>query len=166
MEEPAMAKTNQISVFLPNTPGELLKLCDHLKSENVNILAISIQNAKDYVEELYRARERSGRRIVLAESYRGVLRESSDYSVIRLVVDQPKEAEEILHRAEYAVDIEPVICLTLTNKPGVLGEVAGKFAQANINIDYVYGSVMKDAKESLFVVHIPDIDKGLGLLKE
>ena len=77
-----MAETNQISVFLPNTPGELLKLCDHLKGEKVNILAISIQNAKDYVEELFKARERSGRRIVLAENYRGVLRESSDYSVI------------------------------------------------------------------------------------
>lgn len=161
-----MARTDQISVFLPNTPGELLKLCDHLKRENVNILAISIQNAKDYVEELFKARERSGRRIVLAESYRGVLRESSDYSVIRLLVDQPEKAENVLHNAEYSVDVEPVICLTLTNKPGVLGEVAGRFAQADINIDYVYGSAMEDAKESIFVAHIPDIEKGLSLFED
>jgi hypothetical protein len=166
MEEKTMAKTKQISVFLPNTPGELLKLCDYLKGENANILAISIQNARDYVEELFKARERTGRRIVLEESYRGVLRESSDYSVIRLVVEQPEKAEKILRSAEYTVDIEPVICLTLKNKPGALGEVAGKFAQANINIDYVYGSVMEDAKESLFVVHIPDIEKGLGLFED
>jgi hypothetical protein len=161
-----MAKTNQISVFLPNTPGELLKLCNHLKGENTNILAISIQNARDYVEELFKARERSGRRIVLAESYRGVLRESSDFSVIRLVVDQPEKAEKILQDAEYTVDVEPVICLTLRNKPGVLGEVAGKFAQANMNIDYVYGSVMGDAAQSIFVLHIPDIENGLHLFKD
>ncbi len=160
-----MAKTNQISVFLPNTPGELLKLCDHLKGENVNILAISIQNAKDYVEELFKARERSGRRIVLAENYRGVLRESSDYSVIRLVVDQPEKAEKILRNADYAVDIEPVICIRLTNKPGVLGEIAGKFAHARINIDYVYGSAMETATESIFVIHIPDIEKGLSVFE-
>ncbi len=160
-----MPRINQISVFLPNTPGELLKLCDHLKRENINILAISIQNAKDYVEELYKARERSGRRMVLAESYRGVLRESSDYSVIRLVVDQAEKAEKTLVNAEYSVDVEPVICLTLANRPGVLGEVAGKFAEAKINIDYVYGSVMGDAEESIFVVHIPDIEKGLGLFE-
>ncbi len=165
MEEPTMPKRNQISVLLPNTPGELLKLCEHLEGENINILAISIQNAKDYVEELFKARERSGRRIVLAESYRGVLRESSDYSVIRLLVDQPEKAEKVLHDAEYTVDTEPVICLTLTNKPGVLGEVAGRFASANINIDYVYGSVLEDAEKSLFVVHIPDIEKGLSLFK-
>lgn len=166
MEEPIVAKTNQISVFLSNTPGELLKLCDHLKRENLNILAISIQNARDYVEELFKARERIGRRIVLAESYRGVLRESSDYSVIRLVVDQPEKAEKALTRAEYAVDVEPVICITLSNKPGVLGEIAGKFAQADINIDYVYGSVLEGAKESIFVIHIPDIEKGLPLFEE
>ena len=158
-----MAKTNQISVFLPNTPGELLKLCDHLSGENINILAISIQNAKDYVEELFKARERSGRRIVLAQNYRGVLRESSDYSVIRLVLDQPERAERILQNASYAVDVEPVICIRLKNEPGVLGEIAGKFAQANINIDYVYGSAQEEAQESIFVVHVPDIEKGLGL---
>jgi hypothetical protein len=159
-----MGKTNQISVFLPNTPGELLKLCDYLKGENVNILAISIQNARDYVEELFKARERSGRRMVLAENYRGVLRESSDYSVIRLVVDQPGEAERILQDAEYTVDVEPVICVRLSNTPGVLGEIAGKFAEASINIDYIYGSAMEDAKESIFVIHIPKIDEGLPLI--
>jgi hypothetical protein len=158
-----MAVTNQISVFLPNTPGELLKLCDHVRSKNVNILAISIQNAKDYVEELFKARERSGRRIVLAENYRGVLRESSDYSVIRLVVDQPEHTEKVLRNAEYAVDVEPVICVRLRNKPGVLGEIAGKFSEANINIDYVYGSAMEEAEESLFVIHISDIERGMRL---
>lgn len=101
--------------------------------------------------------------MVLAESYRGVLRESSDYSVIRLIVDQPERAEQILRLAEYAIDIEPVICLTLAHEPGVLGEIAGKFAEANINIDYVYGSALDDAQKSLFVVHIPDIEKGVSL---
>ena len=47
-----------------------------------------------------------------------------------------------------------------------LGEIAGKFAEAQINIDYVYGSVMGDAEESIFVVHIPDIERGLSLFEE
>jgi hypothetical protein len=161
-----MAKTEQLSVFLPNTPGELLKLCNYLKEETINILAISIQNAKDYVEELFRARERSGRRIVLAESYRGVLRESSDYSVIRLVVDQPERGEQALLAADYAVDVEPVIYVRVANKPGALGEIAGRLTKADINIDYVYGSAMEEADESIFVLHVPDIEKGLGLFED
>ena len=47
-----MEKRTQISVILTNAPGELSKLCDVLRAANVNILAMSIQNAKDSVKEL------------------------------------------------------------------------------------------------------------------
>jgi hypothetical protein len=161
-----MARMKQLSVFLPNAPGELEKLCQHLKAASLNILAISIQNAKNYVEELLRARERSGRRMVLEASYRGVLKESSETSIIRLVVADPEQAERVLRDAGYALDIEPVIGVVLANRPSVLGEVAGKFAQASINIDYVYGSVMDDAEASIFVIHVQDIDRGVALCED
>jgi hypothetical protein len=161
-----MARVNQLSVFLLNAPGELQKLCEHLKGASVNILAISIQNAKNYVEELFRARERSGRRVVLEASYRGVLKESADYSVIRLVVAQPEPAEAVLREAGYTLDIEPVIGVVLPNRPSMLGEIAAKFAQASLNIDYVYGSVMERAEASVFVIHVPDIAKGLELCQD
>jgi len=80
-----MEKRTQLSVILNNTPGELSKLCDVLKASYINILAISIQNAKDFVKELYKMREKTGRRIALAESYRGILKDSSDYSLIRFL---------------------------------------------------------------------------------
>jgi hypothetical protein len=76
-------------VILTNAPGELAKLCDVLKAANVNILAMSIQNAKDSVKELYNMREKTGRKIAFAESYRGILKDSSDYSLIRLLADKP-----------------------------------------------------------------------------
>ena len=44
------------------------------------------------------------------------------------------------------------------NQPGVLGRVAKKLGEANVNIDYIYGSAMEDAKESIFVVHIAESD--------
>lgn len=161
-----MPRIDQLSVFLPNSPGELRKLCGHLGEADVNILAISIQNAKDYVEELFTARERSGRRLVLAESYRGVLRESSDYSVIRLIVDRPKDGREILLSAAYTVDVEPVICLYLTHRAGVLGIVSDRLATAGINIDYVYGSATDTAGKALFVLHVPDLDAAMELFDE
>ncbi len=89
-----MERRTQLSVILNNAPGELSKLCDVLKTAEVNILAMSIQNAKDSVKELYNMREKTGRRIALAESYRGILKDSSDYSLIRLLVDRPDEAEK------------------------------------------------------------------------
>jgi hypothetical protein len=151
-------KKTQLSVILANTPGELSKLCDVLKASNVNILAMSIQNAKDSVKELYHMREKTGRRIALAESYRGILKDSSDYSLIRILVDKPAEAEKTLVKANHLIDKEYVLVFKLANQPGMLGNVARRFGEANVNIDYIYGSAMEDAEESIFVVHIAESD--------
>jgi len=151
-------KRKQLSVVLNNAPGELAKLCDVLKGANVNILAMSIQNAKDAVKELYKIRERTRRRIALAESYRGILKDSSDYSLIRLLVDKPEEAERALLGADHMVDVEPILVFKLVNRPGMLGEVARRFSTAQINIDYIYGSAMEEGDEAIFVLHIAEVD--------
>jgi len=153
-----MEKKTQISVILTNAPGELAKLCDVLKAANVNILAMSIQNAKDSVKELYNMREKTGRRIALAESYRGILKDSSDYSLIRLYVDKPEEAEKVLLDANHLVDTEPILVFRLVNQPGMLGRVAKRFGEAKVNIDYIYGSAMEEEKEAIFLVHIAETD--------
>ena len=153
-----MEKKTQLSVILANAPGELSKLCDVLKGSNVNILAMSIQNAKDSVKELYNMREKTGRRIALAESYRGILKDSSDYSLIRILVDKPAEAEEVLVKASHLIDRDYVLVFRLANQPGMLGNVAKRFGEANVNIDYIYGSALEDANESIFVVHIAESD--------
>jgi hypothetical protein len=145
-------------VILTNTPGELSKLCDVLEASSVNILAMSIQNAKDSVKELYNMREKTGRRIALAESYRGILRDSSDYSLIRIVVDKPTEAEKALVKANHLIDRDHVFVFRLANRPGMLGTVAKRLGEANVNIDYIYGSAMGDADESIFFVHIAESD--------
>ncbi|MCJ7747063.1 MAG: ACT domain-containing protein [Desulfobacterales bacterium] len=153
-----MEKQTQFSVILNNAPGELSKLCDVLKASNINILGMSIQNAKDSVKELYKMREKTGRRIALAESYRGILKDSSDYSLIRLLVDQPIEAEKVLLKANHLLDKEPILVFRLVNQPGILGRVAKRFGETNINIDYIYGSAMEDGKESIFIVHVAEAD--------
>lgn len=153
-----MEKKTQLSVILTNTPGELSKLCDVLKVANINILGMSIQNAKDAVKELYNMREKTGRRIALAESYRGILKDSSDYSLIRLLADRPVDAEKTLLKANHLVDRDQVLVFRLVNQPGILGRVAKRFSEANVNIDYIYGSVMEKAEESIFIVHIAESD--------
>jgi len=155
-----MERKIQLSVILTNAPGELAKLCDVLKVENVNILAMSIQNAKDSVKELYNMREKTGRRIALAESYRGILKDSSDYSLIRLLVDKATEAEKALVKSNHLIDKDQVLVFRLVNQPGILGRVAKRIGEANVNIDYIYGSAMEDANESIFVVHIEESDLG------
>lgn len=153
-----MEKRTQLSVILTNAPGELSKLCDVLKDAGINILAMSIQNAKDSVKELFRIREKTHRRIALAESYRGILKDSADYSLIRLLVDREKEAEQILLKKKYLFDTEPILVFKLINQPGMLCRVAKRFGEAKINIEYIYGSAMEEAKDAIFIAGIAESD--------
>lgn len=161
-----MIKGTQLSAFVKNNPGELWRLCDVIRKVGINILAMSIQNAKDYVMELFRAREKTGRRIAPAANYASILKDSEEYSVIRLVVDQPEKAKKAMADENYIFDLSPVLLITLDNRPGTLGELAGRFARANINIDYVYGSAKEKDEKAVFIVHIEDIEEGMRLLKE
>ena len=153
-----MEKRTQLSVILTNAPGELSKMCDVLKEAGINILAMSIQNAKDSVKELFNMREKTGRRIALAESYRGILKDSSDYSLIRILVDKPAEAEKVLAMAKHLLYTDPILVFKLVNQPGMLGRVAKRFGEAQVNIDYIYGSAVEDNSEAMFVVHIAESD--------
>ena len=161
-----MIQGTQLSAFVKDHPGELWKLCDVIRREGVNILAMSIQNAKYYVMELYRARERTGRRIAPAVNYQSIIKDSEEYSVIRLVVDQPEKAQKALASENYIFDLSPVLLVTLENRPGTLGELAGRLSRARVNIDYVYGSAKEDDDSAVFILHVQNIDEAMRLLEE
>jgi hypothetical protein len=73
-------------------------------------------------------------------------------------VDKSKEGEKALVKAKYLLDKDHVLVFKLVNQPGMLGKVAKRIGEVHVNIDYIYGSAMEDAKESIFVVRIAEID--------
>ena len=59
----------EISLFMKNEPGELGKLATMFGKEKINIDALTIQDASAYVQELFKARGKSLKRIASAASY-------------------------------------------------------------------------------------------------
>ena len=161
-----MKKDKQLSVFLKNVPGELGRFADLMGGSNINILAMFIQNAADYVQEMFKARGKSIKRTASAASYGSVIKEAKEYSLIRVVVDQTEKALEILKRARYWVNTSEVLVARLDNRPGKLANVSRRFGAANININYVYGSGISDAETAIYIFHVPDVDAALKSLSE
>jgi hypothetical protein len=156
----------EISLFLENIPGELGKLATILSEEGINIDALTIQDASKYVQELFKARGKSLKRIAPAASYGSMQKDSADYALIRLLVSQTDKTIDLLSRSEYVFDIMPVIALEIENRPGTLAEMAKKFGQEGININYVYGSALPDGKKSLFIFCPEDIDLAAKIFKD
>ena len=148
----------EISLFLKNQPGELGRLATLLGEEGVNIDAMTIQDASAYVRELFKARGKSLKRIASSASYNSMRKDSADFALIRLLVDQTDKAMDLLSKHEYIFDIMPVIAVHLDNQPGQLAALATKFGEEGININYVYGSVAGQDAKCLLVFCPEDID--------
>jgi hypothetical protein len=155
----------EISLFLRNAPGELGKLASTLSEAGINIDAMTIQDASEYVQALFRGRGKSLKRIAPAASYGSMQKDSADYALIRLLVDHTDRAVDLLSKADYLFDIMPVIALEIDNKPGTLAEMAKKFGEDGININYVYGSALPGADKSLFVFCPEDIELAARIFK-
>lgn len=148
----------EISLFLKNEPGQLGKLAALLSGAGINIDALMIQDASGYVKELFEARGKSLQRIASVASYNSMRKDSADFALIRLLADQTDKAVDMLSKHDYVFDTMPVIATRLENKPGTLADIAGKFGERGININYVYGSVSGPDDKCLFVFCPEDIE--------
>jgi len=153
----------EISLFLKNIPGELGKLSKTLSQAGINIDALTIQDASQYVQELFRARGKSLKRIAPAASYGSMRKDSAEFALIRLLVDQTDKAVDLLAKGDYIFDVMPVIALTIDNKPGTLSKMAETFGKKEININYVYGSALPGGEKSLFIFSPEDIEEAAKL---
>lgn len=155
----------EISLFLKNVPGELAKLAAMMAGRNINIDALMIQDASSYVQALFQARGKSLKRIASVASYNSMRKDSAQFALVRLLVDQTDKAIDLLSKNDYIFDIMPVIVIELENKPGTLAEITDRLGKEKININYVYGSVPPRGKKCLFIVCPEDIDLAAKIFK-
>jgi len=64
--------------------------------------------------------------------------ENADFGILRLIVNDPERAKEVLNQHGFAVSLTDVICLECNNKPGTLADDLALLSKNNIFIDYMY----------------------------
>ena len=155
----------EISLFMKNAPGELGRFANLLGDSGINIDALTIQDASAYVQELFRARGKSLKRIASAASYNSMRKDSAQFALVRALVSDTDKAVDLLSQNDYLFDIMPVIALQLENTPGELAKISTKFGEEGININYVYGSASSTDEKYLFVFCPEDIEQAAKIFK-
>jgi hypothetical protein len=107
LEGQGFPTVRQISVFLDNRVGQLLRMTQLLEKHNVSILALSVDD-------------------------------SVDYAVVRLLTDDPDQAEKFFQEAGFAISITELLVVRLpATKRGLL-TVWSSLLSSEINISYAY----------------------------
>ena len=64
--------------------------------------------------------------------------ETSDYGVLRLIVNKPHEASAVLLEHGFVLSMTPVTIVAVPDEPGGLAKVLNILSDANIDIEYMY----------------------------
>jgi hypothetical protein len=76
---------------------------------------------------------------------------------IRLVAAPHAAAKKVLDTMRLSYREEDAIALRITDRPGALGKVTRKLADAGINVMYAYGSIVKGEQRALIILGVSDV---------
>ena len=124
----------QISIFLENKCGRLVKVTQVLGTYDINIRALTIAD-------------------------------TSDFGILRLIVDKPEEALEVLKKEGFMASPTEVIAVEVPDTPGGLARVLEYLEEADINIEYLYSFVEKPDQDALILMRVEDSGKAMEILK-
>lgn len=83
---------------------------------------------------------------------------------VRILATPLPAAKKVLDTLKMPYEEQAVVTVHVTDRPGALGRITRKLADAGINIDYTYGSIVRDADRALIVLGVSDPDKAAKLL--
>lgn len=90
--------------------------------------------------------------------------DTNEFGIVRLVVDDPEKALEVLKKEGFIAKSSKVIAVEPTDKPGSLNEIFKVMGENDINIEYIYSFVMRKHEMPYVVFKVDNQDKALEVL--
>jgi hypothetical protein len=117
----------EVSVFLENKIAHFERITGILKSENINIRSMTLNNILH------------------------------GWGVLNLLVDQPEKAYRVLSEKGNSVALREVVALEMKDETGGLDELLVKISRAGIHIENAYSRLITENKLAILVIEVPDV---------
>jgi len=128
----------QVSVAIPDRPGELARTVKSLGNREVDIKALYLSRTNGEVPE----------------------------GKVRMIVTNPALAMQALQDEGLKPVEEDVVVAALDDQPGGLAQVLDVLQAADINVEYAYGFVSRDVRRALSILGVVDRAKAREVLKQ
>lgn len=94
------------------------------------------------------------------------LADTSDFGILRLIVQDPEKAKRILEENNFIVKIIDVIGVELDDTPGGLASVLKTLNDNNINLEYIYAFTHEKTEKAILLLQSTDLNLLAKVLKE
>jgi hypothetical protein len=92
--------------------------------------------------------------------------DTADFGVVRLIVNDPNRACDILRANGFMVTMTDVLAVEVPDKPGGLAYILEILQKARLNIEYLYAFVEKRSDNALVIFRLEDIDTAFKVFEE
>lgn len=87
--------------------------------------------------------------------------DTADFGILRIVVDDPERAVEILNKEGVVAKVSKVIAVEPEDKPGSLNQIFTILRDADINIEYIYSFIMRKKEMPYVVLKVDQQEKAV-----
>ena len=94
------------------------------------------------------------------------LADTSDFGVLRLLVDDTEKARQELKNNGFTVGKTNVVAVEVPDRPGGLHRILTLFYKANINVEYMYAFVRSSGDNAVMIFRIEKEEEAIHLLRE
>jgi hypothetical protein len=92
--------------------------------------------------------------------------DTAEFGILRLIVDQPDRAREVLMNEGIIVRISDVLAVAMDDAPGGAVGILHLLSEAGLNIEYMYACVGKQTGKAIMIVRTNDIDLAEQILRQ
>ncbi|MBQ9994656.1 MAG: ACT domain-containing protein [Clostridia bacterium] len=92
--------------------------------------------------------------------------DTSDFGILRLIVDRPDEAKELLSSKGLTVSLTDVIAVSIADKPGEFARVLRVLFVAGIAVEYMYAFITRNEDNAYVILRVADNEKASAVITD
>ncbi len=94
------------------------------------------------------------------------LADTTDFGILRLIVDKVQEARDILKTEGFTVGRTEVVAVEVADRPGGLHAIVDALSSEGINVEYMYAFVERSGENAVIIFRLDDTDRAIEVLQE
>ena len=122
-------------------------------------ISIFLQNKPGQLSQICRDLSEAGINIATLS-----LADTSDFGIVRLIVDDHEKAKDVLTAKGHAVNVREVVGVCVPDRPGGMAEVMATLDRAGVNVEYSYAFAFHKGEKAVLVFRFDDNEKAAKAL--
>lgn len=91
--------------------------------------------------------------------------DTSDFGILRLIVDKPDAALQALKTAGITVSLTDVIAVGIDDTPGSFAKVVKMMSDQGIGIEYMYAFISRTESKAFVIMRVENPDQAVGIMR-